>query len=111
MLAAFQDVADELALVTLLQRESVQQTAAANAARRALDLANNRYTEGAVNYLEVVVAQTAALEAERTELNLEVRELAASVGLIRGLGGGWSSSDLPTPAATESLRTPPAAQP
>ena len=111
VLAAFQDVADELALVRLLQRESVQQTAAANAARHALELANNRYTEGAVNYLEVVVAQTAALEAERTELNLEVRELAASVALIRGLGGGWSSSDLPGPSAAAAMRTAPVAQP
>jgi len=94
VLSAFQDVADELALVNLLRAESVQQTAAATAARQALNLATNRYTEGAVSYLEVVVAQTAALETERAEIGLEVRELTASVGLVRGLGGGWSRADL-----------------
>jgi NodT family efflux transporter outer membrane factor (OMF) lipoprotein len=94
VLSAFQEVADDLALVKLLQQESMQQDEAARSAQRALDLASNRYTEGAVSYLDVVVAQTASLAADRAALALQVRQLTASVGLIRGLGGGWSSAEL-----------------
>ncbi|MDP9087542.1 MAG: efflux transporter outer membrane subunit [Pseudomonadota bacterium] len=103
VLSAFQEVADNLALLELLKEESVQQRRATTAAQRAVALATNRYTEGAVNYLEVVVAQTAALQADRALLSLQVRQLTASVGLIRGLGGGWSIADLPSAIAAVTL--------
>ena len=96
VLSAFQEVADNLTLLELLRQESAQQSEAARAARRALELATNRYTEGAVSYLDVLVAQTAALQAERAALGIQARELTASVGLVRELGGGWSTSELPS---------------
>jgi NodT family efflux transporter outer membrane factor (OMF) lipoprotein len=107
VLSAFQEVADNLALLELLQQEDAQQSQAARAAERALELATNRYTEGAVSYLDVVVAQTVALQAERAALGVQTRELTASVGLVRGLGGGWTSGELPSAAAAGTvLRSP-----
>lgn len=97
VLSAFQEVEDNLALLKFTTEEFKQQTAAAQAAQRALDLATNRYTNGAIDYLEVVVSQTTALQAQRAVIVLKARELAASVGLIRGLGGGWNTADLDAP--------------
>ena len=95
VLSAFQEIADNLSLLDRLRVEAGQQADAARAAERALELATNRYTEGAVSYLDVVTAQTVALQAEGALLGLEVRLLNASVGLVRGLGGGWSVAELP----------------
>ncbi|MBS0396176.1 MAG: efflux transporter outer membrane subunit [Proteobacteria bacterium] len=95
VLSAFQEVADNLTLLGRLGTESEQQTLAARAAERSLALATSRYTEGAASYLEVVTAQTSALQAEGALVALDVRRLTASVGLVRGLGGGWTRAELP----------------
>jgi NodT family efflux transporter outer membrane factor (OMF) lipoprotein len=106
VLSAFQEVADNLSLVEQLELESRQQADAAHAAERALELATSRYTEGAVSYLDVVTAQTAALQAEGALLSLNVRRLNASVGLVRGLGGGWTLEELPDAGTAAALGSP-----
>ncbi len=92
VLSAFQQVEDALAENRLLQQEHDQQQAARVAAERALALSLNRYENGAVNYLQVVAAQIAALQAQRATLDLQSRELQASVNLVRALGGGWQAN-------------------
>ncbi|HEV2702817.1 MAG TPA: efflux transporter outer membrane subunit, partial [Steroidobacteraceae bacterium] len=98
VLGAFQQVEDALADNRLLQQEHDQQQAARVAAERALALSLNRYENGAVNYLQVVSAQIAALQAERATLDLQTRELQARVNLVRALGGGWQA---PWPASAQ----------
>lgn len=92
VLRAFQQVEDGLAQNRLLQQELEQQQAARTQAERALSLSLNQYQNGAVDFLQVVSSQITALQTERTALDLQARELTASVDLVRALGGGWQSS-------------------
>lgn len=89
-LTAFAQVEDNLAEVDHLGVALTDQKDAADAAQHSLDLAMDRYKQGAVGYLDVVQAQTVSLDARRSLLDLDTRQLRASVQLIRALGGGWS---------------------
>jgi NodT family efflux transporter outer membrane factor (OMF) lipoprotein len=92
VLNAFAQVEDNLTLLRDLGTALTDQRAAADAAQQSVDLSMNRYRNGAVGYLDVVQAQTAALDARRSVIDLETRQLRASVQLIRALGGGWSTA-------------------
>ena len=95
VLTAFQQVEDSLSNLRILARELQQENEAVRAADHAVQMAMSLYRDGATNYLDVVVAQTSALQAEQAALSLQTRELQASVQLVRALGGGWSAQDLP----------------
>jgi NodT family efflux transporter outer membrane factor (OMF) lipoprotein len=94
VLTAFQQVQDNLALLSHLGTASVNQKDASDAAQHALDLSMTQYKHGAVSYLDVVQAQTVALQEQRGLLQLDTQRLRASVQLIRALGGGWSIDQL-----------------
>jgi NodT family efflux transporter outer membrane factor (OMF) lipoprotein len=94
VLGAFQDVEDNLSALRILADESEAQTAAVEAARQSLALSNKRYKGGVTTYLEVLTAQTIQLSNERTQADVATRRFAASVQLIRALGGGWTTAQL-----------------
>jgi len=70
VLTSFQEVEDNLAALRVLGEESGAQRMAVNAAQHELDLALQLYKGGAVSYLEVVTAQSAALANERTAIDI-----------------------------------------
>ena len=96
MLSAFQEVEDGLALTANLQAQAQQQSQAVTEADKAQTLTLQLYVGGLTNYLDALVAQQTELTARTTEVQVEVSRLQASVGLIRALGGGWSTADLPS---------------
>lgn len=95
VLAAFQEVEDNLAALRVLEREAQQQNDAVGQAKRAVQLFTSLYEGGADPYLEVVAAQTVELANERNSIDILRRRMDASVLLIKGLGGGWDASKLP----------------
>ena len=97
VLAAFQDVEDQLSSLRILAQQAEVVRGAVAAAREAERLTLNQYRAGTAAYTTVITAQTAALNNELTELAVEQSRVLASVGLIRALGGGWDATALPQP--------------
>lgn len=95
VLNAFQEVEDNLAALRILQDESVAQARAVDAARHSLQISTRRYKGGVTTYLEVLTAQTTQLTNERTQADIATRQFAATVQLIKALGGGWDTTQLP----------------
>jgi NodT family efflux transporter outer membrane factor (OMF) lipoprotein len=96
VLTGFQQVEDNLAALRILEQEAEVQDAAVQAARQSVILITNQYKAGTVSYLDVVVAQAAALTNERSAVDIQGRRITASVLLVKALGGGWMASDLPS---------------
>ena len=95
-LTAFQQVEDNLAALRILQQEADQQRQATEAAQGAQKIFDNRYVGGIDTYLQVVTAQNTALTNERNDIDIMRRRMDASVLLIKALGGGWTTAQLPT---------------
>ena len=91
VLHAVREVEDNLAQLRDLRQQQLDEQAAANAAQNTQALAVHSYEAGAVSYLDVVTAQTAALQAQRQVQALRTRQLQASVALLTSLGGGWGA--------------------
>lgn len=94
VLGAFREVEDNLAALAILEQESAVQEEALRAARQLLAIATNQYGAGVVGYLNVIIAQATALNTERNSIDVLGRRMVASVGLIRGVGGGWNAAEL-----------------
>ena len=94
-LNAFQEVEDNLVVLHVLNTEASQQHNATSAAEESLRLFQNRYAGGVDTYLQVVTSQTTALTNERNDIDILRRRLDAGVLLVKALGGGWDTSDLP----------------
>lgn len=95
VLAAFNEVEDRLSDLRIMEQESAAEQRAVDAAQHSLDLSNQRYKGGVTSYLEVLTAEDALLQNQRTATDLQTRRFVASVGLVRALGGGWDVTQLP----------------
>jgi NodT family efflux transporter outer membrane factor (OMF) lipoprotein len=95
VLTAFQQVEDNLAALRVLENEARQQHEATASAEQSLDLFQTRYEGGVDTYLQVVTWQTAALNNQRNDLDILERRLDASVLMVKALGGGWDTTQMP----------------
>jgi outer membrane protein, multidrug efflux system len=95
VLTAYQEVEDQLAALRILSGEAQSENDAVDDAKRAEEIAMNRYKVGLVGYLDVVFAQTTLLSNERVATQISGQRMVATVVLVKALGGGWLG--VPTP--------------
>jgi NodT family efflux transporter outer membrane factor (OMF) lipoprotein len=96
VLAAFQEVQDDINGLVVLDQAQQSQQQAVDAARRTVDIATDRYTGGLVSYLDVVNAQQTLLNNEQQMAVIRGQKLVTTVLLVKALGGGWDASSLST---------------
>jgi NodT family efflux transporter outer membrane factor (OMF) lipoprotein len=96
VLAAFQNVEDNLASLRILSIEIKQQDTAVGSAQRNLKIAIDRYRLGIDPYLNVITAETALFTNQQTAVSLRIQQMTASVQLVEAVGGGWDASQLPS---------------
>jgi len=107
-LTAFQQVEDGLSGLNSLSRAAESQNAAVADARRALDIANDRYVGGLTTFLDVITAQSVLLTNQRLSTQLLSQQMVTSVFLVKALGGGWDASSIQNeqvhPTAAQALQ-------
>jgi NodT family efflux transporter outer membrane factor (OMF) lipoprotein len=103
VLAAFQNVEDELASLRILGQQIGVERDAVAAAQRAVDITLNEYQAGTVAYTTVITAQVTLLGDQETALLVQQDRLIASVALVQALGGGWDTSQLPNSHELQKL--------
>lgn len=93
VLNAFADVENSLSDLRTLDAQAHANAEALVSARRATAISDTRYRAGAVAYFEVIDAQRSQLAVERLTVQIEGARRAATVALIRALGGGWDTPE------------------
>jgi len=89
VLIAYGDVEDALTDLHALTDEVDRLRAAVAASQKYLDAAQVQYKQGLVNYLIVIDAERTLLTNQLTLSQDINQQLAASIHLVKALGGGW----------------------
>lgn len=95
VLTAYQEVEDNLAALHILEQEADTEKRTVASAQRQEAIAMRLYNEGLDPYINVIQAQSVVLSSEVTRAGIDTRRMAASVLLIKALGGGWNTNRLP----------------
>ncbi|HTB12368.1 MAG TPA: efflux transporter outer membrane subunit [Bryobacteraceae bacterium] len=102
VLAAFQQVEDYIASLRVSSRQIERQNAAVVSGQSYVSIETARYQTGLDPYLTLITAQLTLLNDQLTQVTLHVNEMTAAVQLIQALGGGWDTTQLPTPTQVSS---------
>lgn len=89
VLAAFQEVEDQLVALRVLEQQQALRLQASRAADLVEQQVLNRYQAGQVNFTEVITAQASAASARRALVQAQIDRQVAAVALVQALGGGW----------------------
>jgi multidrug efflux system outer membrane protein len=89
ILQSFREVEDALSDLSTLSAQTAAAGRAIASARETASLATERYRTGLTNYLDVVDARRAVLQAERLDRQLRGQSAVSTILLAKALGGGW----------------------
>jgi NodT family efflux transporter outer membrane factor (OMF) lipoprotein len=94
LLAAFQNVEDNLVAQKTLAEQAKLLDDAWKSANHSLDIVINEYQSGTVDYINIANAQITALTAEQSLVTVQGLQMTSTVNLITALGGGWDSNSI-----------------
>jgi outer membrane protein, multidrug efflux system len=86
---AFREVANGLAVRSILDEKVKAQEILLNSEQKRFDLTTARYKQGVDNYVDVLLAQRDLYAAQQNLVQFQAARLLNSVELYRALGGGW----------------------
>ncbi len=94
VLTAFQSVEDNLVALRVLSKEVDQLHKAAVAGQNTVKLSVIRYQNGVDSYVNVITAQNTFLTNRLAELQVQLRQITATIALVNNVGGGWDRAQL-----------------
>ena len=106
VLNAYRDAENALADLHGRATQADAQASAARSAQEVLDLTNDRYGKGAIDYFDVVDAERSLLSIQLGAAQTLDARYAATVALVRALGGGWDAAS--ATGAPKNAANPPA---
>ena len=89
VLNAWREADDSLTDLAQAQRARTEITTAVHQNELALAAARQGYTEGAIDFLNVIFVQAALLQSQGQLVSVDTEINTRLVGLYRSLGGGW----------------------
>jgi NodT family efflux transporter outer membrane factor (OMF) lipoprotein len=94
VLRAWKEVDDALTAYREAQRRRADVARSVTENQAALQAARQRYSEGAINFLNVTTAQAQLLQSENDLADSDTQIATYLVNLYRALGGGWQVADV-----------------
>jgi len=101
VLAALKEVEDTLIALRAAREQQASQRSAVESARRAAQLAEQRYAAGLVDITSVLLTQRTLLAAEDALATTSAALVTQHVRLYKALGGGWTPATESTASAAE----------
>lgn len=89
VITAFKEVEDALNNLEMQYKQSRYLVQSVQSSTTAYEMAQKRYLQGLTGFLEVMIAQTQHLEAERSFIILQGVRFLSTIQLIKALGGSW----------------------
>jgi multidrug efflux system outer membrane protein len=91
VLVGFREVSDALNDLHSYEQQAASLRRAVNSAQETSRISGQSYSEGLVNYLNVIDAERVELQAETQEVQVLALQRVSTIHLIKALGGGFEA--------------------
>ncbi len=105
LLRGFQEVETSLGQLRTLSEQARYQQLAVASANRTASLVMQRFSQGLISQVEVLVARRAVLAAQSVSVQIVNTQFVTTIALVKALGGGWQ--DRQVPDGSRSMWAPP----
>ncbi len=89
ILNAYVEVANQLSNIKNLQQAGELKKQQSETLKQSIEAANELYKSTRASYLEVLLAQQSALQANLQLIDVTKQQRLATIGIYKALGGGW----------------------